>query len=190
MTEKEKARAGQLYFSGEEQLTKERAACKDLCFAYNRTLPSKLEERDKLMRRILGKAGKELLIEPVFWCDYGYNIEVGDNFYMNHGGVILDCAPVVFGDYVFVGPNCGFYTAGHPLDVDRRNQYLEFAKPIIVGNNVWIGGGVRVMPGVTIGDNTVIAGGSVVTKDIPSGVVAAGNPCRVMREITPEDALR
>ena len=108
---------------------------------------------------------------------------MGDNFYSNHNLVILDCAEVIFGDNVFIGPNCGFYTAGHPLDYKARNYGLEYAKPIKVGNNVWIGGNVCVMPGVTIGDNVVIGGGSVVTKDIPSGVVAVGNPCKPVKEI-------
>ncbi len=127
------------------------------------------------------------MIEPSFYCDYGYNIEIGENFYSNHNLVILDGGKVAFGDNVFIAPNCGFYTAGHPLDVKQRNRGLEYAYPIKVGNNVWIGGNVSVMPGVTIGDNTVIGGGSVVTKNIPSGVVAVGNPCRVLREITEAD---
>ena len=123
-------------------------------------------------------------------CDFGYNIEVGENFYANHGCVILDCAKVTFGDNVFIAPNCGFYTAGHPIDSKRRNAGLEYAHPITVGNNVWFGGGVQVMPGVTIGNNVVIGSGSVVTKDIPDNVVAAGNPCKVLRAITEEDLKR
>ena len=113
----------------------------------------------------------------------------GKNFYSNHNLVILDCAEVIFGDNVFVGPNCGFYTACHPVNAEQRNLGIEFAKPIKVGNDVWFGGGVTVVPGVTIGDNVVIGAGSVVVKDIPSGVVAAGNPCRVIRPITDDDKL-
>ena len=120
-------------------------------------------------------------------CDYGYNIEIGDNFYANHNLLILDANKVKFGDNVFIGPNCGFYTASHPLDYPTRNKDLEYANPIIVGNNVWFGGNVVVLPGVKIGDNTVIGAGSVVTKDIPSGVVAVGNPCRVIKNITISD---
>lgn len=119
-----------------------------------------------------------------------YNIELGENFYANHNLVILDGAKVTFGDNVFVAPNCGFYTAGHPLDYERRNAGLEYAYPITVGDNVWIGGGVQVMPGVTIGSNVVIGGGSVVTKDIPDNYVAVGNPCKVIRPITEADKTR
>lgn len=119
-----------------------------------------------------------------------YNIELGENFYANYNLVILDGAKVTFGDNVFVAPNCGFYTAGHPLDYERRNAGLGYAYPITVGDNVWIGGGVQVMPGVTIGSNVVIGGGSVVTKDIPDNCVAVGNPCKVIRPITEADKTR
>lgn len=188
MTEKEKAVAGMLYDANyDEELAKERLACKDLCAEYNQLKPSDVEMRKSLMKKLLGKTGDTFWIEQSFWCDYGYNIELGENFYSNHNLVILDAAKVTFGENCFIAPNCGFYTAGHPFDVEQRNQGLEIAWPITVGNNVWIGGNVAVMPGVTIGDNTVIGGGSVVTKDIPSGVVAAGNPCRVIRKITEED---
>ena len=137
----------------------------------------------------MGSTPEQFAIVAPFWCDYGYNIEIGEHFFANHNTVILDCAKVRFGDHVFVAPNCGFYTAGHPIDAKTRNQGLEYAKPITVGDNVWIGGGVQVMPGVTIGDNVVIGGGSVVVKDIPSNSVAVGNPCRVIRTLPPvEDA--
>ncbi|MBP3284244.1 MAG: sugar O-acetyltransferase [Clostridia bacterium] len=119
---------------------------------------------------------------PNFYCDYGFNIEIGENFYSNHNLVILDANKVKIGDYVQIGPNCGIYTSGHPLDSETRMK-LEFAKPITIGNHVWLGGNVCVMPGVTIGDNTVIGAGSVVTKDIPANVVAVGNPCRVIKKI-------
>lgn len=188
MTEKEKMQAGMLYDANyNEELAAERMKCKDLCAKYNLLMPSDIEKRTELIKIILGRTGERIWIEQSFWCDYGYNIEVGENFYSNHNLVILDGAKVTFGDNCFVAPNCGFHTAGHALDVEQRNQGLEIAWPITVGDNVWIGGGVSVMPGASIGDNTVIAGGSVVTKDIPSGVIAAGNPCRVIREITEED---
>ena len=122
-----------------------------------------------------------------FWCDYGYRISVGNGFFANHNMVILDAGGVTFGDDVFIGPNCGFYTSGHPVDYERRDQGLEYAYPITVGDHVWIGGGVQVMPGVTIGSNVVIGSGSVVTRDIPDDVVAAGNPCRVIRPISERD---
>lgn len=184
MTEKEKCKNGLLYNANfDEELINERKVCKELCHEYNQTQYSDSEKRKSLINRILNTQDQNCLIEQPFWCDYGYNIELGDNFYSNHNLIILDCAKVTFGDNVFVGPNCGFYTAGHPINVKERNEGLEYAKPITVGNNVWFGGNVVVMPGVTIGDNTVIGAGSVVTKDIPSNVVAVGNPCKVMKTI-------
>lgn len=131
----------------------------------------------------MGKTGNNLTVESPFLCDYGYNIEVGENFYANYNCVMLDGAKITFGDNVLIAPDCGFYTAGHPIDAAQRNKGLQYDKPISVGDNVWIGGGVKVMPGVTIGNNVVIGGGSVVTKDIPDNVVAVGNPCRVIRKI-------
>ena len=135
----------------------------------------------------LGKTGENFTLTAPFWCDYGYNIELGENFYANHNLVILDGAKVTFGDNVFIGPDCGFHTAGHPIDFERRNRGMEYAYSITVGDNVWIGAGVQVMPGVTIGSNVVIGGGSVVVKDIPGNCVAVGNPCHVLRPITEED---
>lgn len=187
-TEKEKARAGKLYDANyDAELIAERAVCKERYFELNNLRPSQKAEREQLVRQLLGKAGKNIAIESPFYCDYGYNIEVGDNCYFNMNCVVLDGAKVTFGDNVFVAPSCGFYTAGHPLDVEQRNAGLEYAYPITIGNNVWIGAQVCVLPGVTIGDNSVIAAGSVVNKSIPPNVLAAGNPCRVIREITEED---
>ena len=184
MDEKEKMLAGELYDANyNEDLMKERLIAKDKCFEYNNIKPSKIEERTEIMKQILGKTGHQFLIEQPFICDYGYNIEIGENFYANHNLVILDANKVKFGDNVFIAPNCGFYTAGHPLDYETRNKGLEYAKPIEVGNNVWIGGNVVVLPGVTIGDNVVIGAGSIVTKDIPSNSVAVGNPCKVIKEL-------
>ena len=160
MTEKEKMMAGMIYDANyDEELLKERMKAKDLCFEYNYLIkPSEVEKQNKILKKLLGKTGKNFTMTAPFWCDYGYNIELGENFYSNHNVVILDGAKVKFGDNVF--------------------------KPITVGNNVWFGAGVHVMPGVTIGNDVVIAAGSVVTKDIPSGVVAAGVPCRVVKKIT------
>ena len=184
MDEKEKMLAGELYDANyNEDLMKERLIAKDKCFEYNNIKPSKIEERTEIMKQILGKTGNQFLIEQPFICDYGYNIEIGENFYANHNLVILDENKVKFGDNVFIAPNCSFYTAGHPLDYETRNKGLEYAKPIEVGNNVWIGGNVVVLPGVTIGDNVVIGAGSIVTKDIPSNSVAVGNPCKVIKEL-------
>ena len=188
MTEKEKASAGVLYDANYDgQLIEERIRCKDLCHDFNQLKPSQIKEQSEILKQILGETKEQFVITAPFWCDYGYNIEIGENFYTNHNCIILDAAKVTFGDNVFIAPNCGFYTAGHPLDAEQRNQGLEYAYPITVGNNVWIGGNVTVLPGVTIGDDTVIGSGSVVTKDIPSGVIAVGNPCKVIRTITESD---
>lgn len=184
MTEKEKMLAGEIYDANYNiELEKERLKTKDLCHEYNLIKPSNVEEKNSIMRKILGNFKNSFRMEQPFMCDYGYNIEIGENFYSNHNLIILDANKVKFGDNVFIGPNCGFYAAGHPLDVERRNKGLEYAKPITVGNNVWFGGNVIVLPGVTIGDNVVIGAGSIVNKDIPSNVLAVGNPCRVIKEI-------
>lgn len=184
MTEKEKMLAGMIYDANYDQtLVTERLECKEMCRDYNDLRPKDTEGRDALLRRLLGEVKGSILIEQPFHCDYGYNIRVGDNFYSNYNLVILDCAPVTFGDNVFIAPDCGFYTAGHPIDVTERNKGLEYARPITVGNNVWIGAKVSVLPGVTIGDNCVIGAGSVVNRDIPANSLAVGNPCRVVKKI-------
>lgn len=183
MTEKEKCEKGLLYDAACEELLNERIRCKDLCGEYNQLKNSDREGMDRVMRQIIPSLKEKFLIEPSFWCDYGYNVEMGENFYSNHNLVILDAAKVKFGDNVVVGPNCAFYTAGHPIDAKRRNQDLEYAYPITIGNNVWFGGNVVVLPGVTIGDNCVIGAGSVVTRNIPENSIAVGNPCTVLRTI-------
>lgn len=184
MNEKEKMLAGELYDANyNEELIKERYIAKDKCYNYNNLKPSDFDKRQKAIRDILGKTGETFTIEQPFMCDYGYNIEIGENFYANHNLIILDGNKVKFGDNVFIAPNCGFYTAGHPIDVKTRNEELEYAKPIEVGDDVWIGGNVVVLPGVKIGSNVVIGAGSVVNKDIPSNVVAVGNPCRVIKRM-------
>lgn len=187
MTEKEKMLNGMIYDANyNPELIEERIKCKDMCRDYNNLRPSAIEARETLLRELLGGVKEHFLVEQPFYCDYGYNIHLGENFYSNVNMVILDGAPVTFGDNVFVAPNCGFYTAGHPLDPVERNRGLEYARPITIGNNVWIGAGVSVLPGVTIGDNCVIGAGSVVNRDIPAWSLAAGNPCRVIRVIEPE----
>lgn len=188
MTEREKMEKGYLYDANyNEEIIKEREKAKDLCFEYNNLKPSDIDNQRAIMSKLLGKIKGNFYVTAPFYCDYGYNIEVGENFYSNHNLVILDGGKVTFGDNVFIAPNCCFSTAGHPLDSEQRNKGLEFAYPITVGNNVWFGAGVIVLPGITIGDDVVIGAGTIVNRNIPSGVIAAGNPCRVIREITEED---
>ena len=188
MTEKEKAAAGYLYNANyDEDILADIGKCNDLCFEFNQIKPSDRTAQHKMLEKIFGKMGKETIINAPFWCDYGYNTTVGDYFFANHNCQILDGGKVTFGDHVFIAPNCCFTTAEHALDADQRNEGLEVALPIVVGNNVWIGAGSTILGGVTIGDNTVIGAGSVVTKDIPAGVIAVGVPCRVLRNITEED---
>ena len=184
MSEKEKMLVGLLYDANNDvSLIAERTAAKELCFDYNHMRPSDTEGQQALLNRLLGKVGRNCCILAPFWCDYGYNIEIGDNFFANHGMVVLDGAKVKFGNNVFIAPQCGFYTAGHPLEAALRNAGLEYAHPITIGNDVWIGAGVQVLPGVTIGDNVVIGAGSVVVHDVPSDSVAVGNPCRVIKKL-------
>ena len=159
MNEKEKMLAGELYDANyNDDLIKERYWVKNKCYDYNQLKPSNHKGKENIIKEIFGKTGNVFTIEQPFMCDYGYNIEIGENFYANHNLIILDGNKVEFGDNVFIAPNCSFYTAGHPLDVERRNKGLEYAKPIKVGNNVWIGGNVVVLPGVTIGNPQIFFG--------------------------------
>ncbi|CDB10536.1 putative thiogalactoside transacetylase [Bacteroides sp. CAG:633] len=184
-TEKQKAAEGLLYDANNDpQLQQEMLETRCLLHEYNLLPPDRGEERDRLIRRIVNMGEGGCIISP-FYCDYGYHIHIGKNFFANTNLVILDGADVSIGDNVFIAPNVGIYTAGHPLDVEQRNAGLEYAYPIRIGNNVWIGGNVVILPGVSIGDGAVIGAGSVVTKDIPAHTVAVGNPCRVMRSLTP-----
>jgi maltose O-acetyltransferase len=186
-TEKEKSLGGMLYKAKDEELSAERLYARELIFLFNSLPPSEIEKRDEIIRKLFCKTGERFMIEPPFHCDYGSNISIGNNFYANFNLVILDCAKTEIGDNVLIGPNVGIYPAGHPVDPELRKMELEFAFPVTIGNNVWIGGNVVINPGVTIGDNSVIGSGSVVIKDIPDNVVAAGNPCRVIREISDRD---
>lgn len=186
-SEKEKAAQGMLYDANNDlQLQKEMYITRCNIYRYNSLPPWETEERERLIHSLLKMGQKGCIISP-FYCDYGSNIEIGNNFFANTNLVILDGAKVTIGNNVFIAPNVGIYTAGHPLDVSSRNAGLEYAYPISIGNNVWIGAQVCILAGVTIGDNTVIGAGSVVTKDIPANVLAVGNPCRVIRQLTDED---
>lgn len=188
MTEYQKMLGGQLYNAQDGELQAMHRTAMELCHALNQLNPNQKEEARALLRQLLGRTGEHFTIKSTFWCDYGRHITIGENFFCNYNCVMLDCAPITcapitFGDNVMVAPNCGFYTAAHPLDHTLRDEELEYAKPITVGDSVWIGGGVTVLPGVTIGSRAVIGGGSVVVHDIPEGVVAVGNPCRPIRTL-------
>lgn len=187
MNQKERMLAGLPYKAWLDGLTEERLENKKRIYEYNHLPPERWDEMPKLIKNILGKTGENLGIEPPFHCDYGRNIEVGENFFANYNLIILDVSRVKIGDNVMFGPNVSIYTAGHPVHHEPRNSGYEYGIGITIGNNVWIGGNTAVMPGVTIGDNCVIGGGSVVTKDIPADSIAVGNPCRVIRKITDED---
>jgi maltose O-acetyltransferase len=188
-SEKEKMLSGRPYIPWGDELENERFRARKLIHTYNQLAPDEKEKAEKILKELLGKTGVRFVIEPPFRCDYGYNIELGENFYANFNLVILDCARVSIGKNALIGPDVGIYTAGHPVHPELRNQGYEFAFPVTIGESVWIGGHVVINPGVTIGDNVVIGSGSVVTRDIPSGVIAIGNPCRVLREITEEDEI-
>ena len=184
MTEKEKARQGLLYDANyDEELLAERGRGKELCFQFNQLSPLKELEQKEIIGKLFGKTKENFCVTAPFYCDYWYNIEIGENFYSNHNLVILDGAKVEIGDNVFIAPNCCITTAGHPINIDERNRGLEYAYPIKIGNNVWIGAGVNILPGVTIGDNVTIGAGSVVNKSIPANSIAVGNPCKVIKTI-------
>jgi len=188
-TEKEKMLSGNPYFANGKELFLERQQAKELVFEFNNLPPKELKPRIEIIKKLFGKTEKGLYIEPPFRCDYGYNISVGKNFYSNYNCTILDCAPVTIGDNVMFAPNVSIFTAGHPIHFEKRNSGIEYAFPVSIGDNVWIGGNVVINPGISIGKNTVIGSGSVVTKDIPDNVIAAGNPCKIIRQITEEDKL-
>ena len=174
---------GDMYFSADEALVKERHRARRLCRAYNATTEEQGEERTRLLKELLGGTGEALTIEPDFTCDYGTYITVGENFYANFGLVVLDTCPVRIGNNCMFGPRVSLFTAGHPLDPEVRNSGWEFGAPITIGDNVWIGGGSILNPGVTLGNNVVVGSGSVVTKSFGDNVVIAGNPARVIRTL-------
>lgn len=184
MTEKERMLSGLPYSAVDSQLLRELNATKDLIHRYNALLPSQKEEQLSMLKDLLGHIGDDqICINQPFYCDYGKQIRVGKRFFANFNFTVLDEAPVTIGDDCFIGPNVSIYTACHSTDPVERNSRREWADPVTIGNNVWIGGSVTILPGVTVGDNTTIGAGSVVTKDIPANVVAVGNPCKVIRKL-------
>ena len=182
MTEKEKMLSGQLYSSMDKELVRERNYAKKLCYEFNKTNPLRYSRRNKILQKLF-RTNKSCHIEPQFYCDYGYNIIFGESFYANHGCIVLDVNTVKIGNNVLLGPCVQICTASHPLDSDKRNTGLEYGLPIEIGNNVWIGAGAVILAGVKIGNNSIIGAGSIVAKDIPSDVLALGNPCRIVREL-------
>lgn len=187
MTELEKCNSGRWYYNDFPGRGSQHLAASNLCAKFNRIRPSNLKRRQRVMRAILGKMGDDCYIEQGFMCAFGFNLSVGDHFFANSNCFFMDDARISFGDWVFIGPGCAFYTAQHPIHPQQRMRRIERCLPITVGDHVWFGGDCVVLPGVTIGNNTVIGAGSVVTHGIPAGVVAAGNPCRVLRPVTEED---
>ncbi len=183
-SEKDKMLSGQWYNPLDQQLTEERAQARRWQKVFNDSAPDDAAVRKQLLKQWLPDSGKQLWIEPPFFCDYGYNIRTGSRVFFNFNCVVLDVAPVTIGSNVFFGPAVQVYTVNHPLDAVKRRTMLEQATPVNIADDVWIGGGAIILPGVSIGAGSVIAAGSVVTKDIPAGVVAAGNPCRVIKTLT------
>jgi len=184
MTEKEKMLAGEVYSAVDPQLLEELSATREIIHDYNCLRPSGKTKKLEILKGLLGHvADDEIIVNQPFFCDYGKQISVGKRFFANFNFTVLDEAPVTIGDDCFIGPNVSIYTACHSTDPMERNSRREWAEPVSIGNNVWIGGGVTILPGVKIGDNVTIGAGSVVTKDIPSNCVAVGNPCKVVKSI-------
>lgn len=187
MNQKERMQKNLPYKAWLDGLSEERLECKKKIYEYNHLPPERWEERTELIKNILGSTGENVHIEEPFHCDYGSNIEVGENFFANYNLTVLDVGKVTIGDNAQIAPNVSIYTAGHPVHPDSRNSGYEYGIDISIGDNVWIGGNTCILPGVHIGNNVVIGAGSVVTKDIPDNMIAVGNPCRVIKEITEDD---
>lgn len=182
-TEKQKMISGEYYLASDQELIQDREKARRLTREYNQTLETEIEERTDILKNLFGSIGTNTYVEPTFRCDYGYNIETGDNFYANFDCIMLDICPIRFGDNCLLAPGVHIYTAAHPLDPVERNSGIEFGKPVTIGNNVWIGGRAVINPGVTIGDNVVIGSGAIVTRDIPDNVVVGGNPAKILKSI-------
>jgi len=183
MTEKEKMIKGEMYLADDEVLVTERLNARRLFRKFNSTLETELEKRTEILKELFGEVAGKIYIEPTFKCDYGYNIKVGENFYANYDCVMLDVCPITIGNNVFLAPGVHIYTATHPLDPIERNSGYEYGKPVKIGDNVWLGGRAVICPGVTIGNNVVVAAGAVVTKDVPNNVVVGGNPAKIIKKL-------
>lgn len=188
-SERERMLAGELYIANDEELKKLYETGQNFRYAFSLTHPNDYVKREQLIRSMFGSVGKNVTIQPPIYVDYGSNIYVGDNFYANYDCIFLDVCEIKIGDNVMFGPRVAIYTAEHPLDPTIRNTNLEFGRPVTIGNNVWVGGSVTILGGVTIGDNVVVGAGSLVNKDLPSNVIAAGNPARIIRTLSKEDKI-
>ncbi len=183
MTERQKMLIGDLYDPLDAELTSARERARDLCQALNATREAEQDARRRILSELFGKGGETVIMQPPFYCDYGSNIELGERVFFNFNCVVLDVCPVRIGDFTLFGPAVQILTPMHPYNASLRREQ-EFGKPVEIGSDVWVGGGALILPGVRVGSRTIIGAGSVVTRDIPDGVLAAGNPCRVIREIT------
>lgn len=184
---RERMKDGRLYFCTDEELANEQLKCLDLLYDYNQTRPTEQAKRRELLKVLLAEVGENCYIEPPLHANWGRNTHLGSNVYANFNLTLVDDTDVYIGDSVMIGPNVTIATAGHPIDPELRRKVAQFNIPVRIGNNVWIGAGAVILPGITIGDDSVIGAGSIVTKDIPAGVVAVGNPCRVLRPICDRD---
>ena len=189
MTEKEKMLSGKYYLGWDSELIQEREKTIDMLYDFNNIRPTLRKEREEIIKKIFNKTGESCWVESPFFCDHGYNISVGENFFAATNCVMLDCGKITIGDNVLIGPNVGIYTVNHAFDSKERAEGYEISKPVNIGDNVWIAGNVSIVGGVTIGSDSVIAAGSVVIHDIPNKVIVAGNPARIIREITDDDKI-
>lgn len=190
MTEKEKMKLGLWYDANfDKELLEQRLVAEDMCFELNNTRPNDAEKREAILRELIPGVGENCTILSPFVTDYGCYCKIGNDTFINHNAYLMDGGGITIGHHCFIGPNCGMYTAIHPMIAAERNAGLEKALPIVIGDNCWIGADVTILPGVTIGSDTVIGAKSVVTKDIPEGVIAVGNPCSVLRSITEKDSI-
>lgn len=184
MTEKEKQMLGEEFWNRDKEISDAKISARMLCQKLNGVPVEDVDQINKIAAKLFAECGDQLVLKPPFYCDFGYNVHIGESVLINYNCVFLDAAPITIGDNCFIGPMVGMYTVNHPLDPERRNDGYVYGRPITLGKNVWLGGGCTILSGVTIGDNSVIGAGSVVTKDIPANVIAAGNPARVIRELT------